>query len=114
MVITMITHPHDRIARESDSRASGKKEFQPLRHFEAAMGKIAMQIKCCADSAPEKSDKHDRKIRKVETMEESDEPQNLQSDQNNKNEELELFVLKHAAKELTRQPTGRARCGTMR
>ena len=42
-------------------------------------------------------------------MEQSDQPQYLQTNQDNKDEQLELFVLKHAAKawtKKTKQPTG--------
>ena len=107
MMITMVANPHDRIASQGDSRASCKKKLEPLRHFKAAMGQIPMQIKCRADSAPEKDYQHDGQIRKVETMEKAEHAQNLQSNQYNKNQQMEFFVLKHAAEEeKTEQPTG--------
>ena len=61
------------------------------------MCQIPMQIKCRADSAPEKDYEHDGQIRKVETMEKAEHAQNLQSNQYNKNQQMEFFVLKHAA-----------------
>ena len=71
------------------------------------MGQIPMQIKCRADSAPEKDYQHDGQIRKVETMEKAENAQNLQSNQYNKNQQMEFFVFKHAAEEKkTKQPTG--------
>ena len=71
------------------------------------MGQIPMQIKCRADSAPEKDYEHDGQIRKVETMEKAEHAQNLQSNQYNKNQQMEFFVFKHAAeKKKTKQPTG--------
>ena len=39
-------------------------------------------------------------------MEQSDHSQYLQTNQYNKNEELEFFVLKHAAETSKKQPTG--------
>ena len=43
----------------------------------------------------------------MKAMEQSDQPQYLQTNQDNKDEQLELFVLKHAAKAWkTKQPTG--------
>ena len=63
------------------------------------MGQIPMQIKCRADSAPEKDYQHDGQIRKVETMEKAEHAQNLQSNQYNKNQQMEFFVFKHAAEE---------------
>src|SRR6267143_4994781 len=59
MVVTMVAYPHDRIAGERHSRASGKKEFEPLRHFEAAMSEISMQIERRTDSTHEKDYEHD-------------------------------------------------------
>src|SRR6266404_3183277 len=59
MVVTMVAYPHDRITRERHSRARGKKEFEPLGHFETAMSEISVQIKCRADSTHEKDDEHD-------------------------------------------------------
>ena len=110
-MITMVANPHDWIAGQGDSRASGKKKLEPLRHFKAAMGQIPMQIKCRADSAPEKDYQHNGQVRKVETMEKAEHAQNLQSNQYNKNQQMEFFVFKHAAeekgeKEKRKQPTG--------
>ena len=62
MMIAMIPHPRDRIAGKRHGRTGGKKEFQPFRHLESAMGQIPMQIKCRADSAPEKKRQHDGQI----------------------------------------------------
>jgi len=98
-MITMVANPHDWIAGQGDSRASGKKKLEPLRHFKAAMCQIPMQIKCRADSAPEKNYQHNGQIRKVETMEKAEHAQNLQSNQDNKNQQMEFFVFKHAAEE---------------
>src|SRR3981189_1301677 len=45
----------------------------------------------------------------MKAMEQSDQPQYLQTNQDNKDEQLDLFVLKHAAKawtKKTKQPTG--------
>ena len=94
---TMIAHPHDGIARQDHGRASGKKELEPFRHFEAAMGQVAMEIKCGTDATPEKNWQHDREIRKVKARDQTDCAQDLKSDQNNEYEQLDLFVLKHAA-----------------
>src|SRR2546430_16186959 len=56
-----------------------------------------MEIKRRAESAPEKDGEHDRQIRKLKTRNESDHSKQLQCDQDNENEQIEFFVLKHAA-----------------
>ena len=61
------------------------------------MGQISMKIKRRTKSAPEEEREHDRQIRKLETRQESDESEQLQDDQDNEKEEIESFVLKHAA-----------------
>src|SRR3977135_2874938 len=108
MMIAMIPHPHNRIARQGHGRAGRKKKLEPFRHLEAPMRQITMQIKRRADSAPEKHHEHDREIGKVKTMEESDQSQHLQTNQYNKNEELTFFVLKHAEESWRKASSRRA------
>src|ERR1700680_2200958 len=64
-----------------------------------------MQIKCRADSAPEKERQHDRQIGKVKAREEPNQAEQLKSDQDKKNAQLNLFAFKHAAQG-QEQPTG--------
>src|ERR1700720_2821623 len=96
MMISVITHPHDRIAGQRHRRACGKKKLEPLGHLKSPMSEVAMQIKRRADSAPEKNHQHDREVRKLETVEKTYHPQDLQSDQHDKDDEMDFFVLKHA------------------
>ena len=56
-----------------------------------------MQIKSCADTAPEKQRDHDGQIKRMEARQQSDESEQLQGDQDNEKEEIESFVLKHVA-----------------
>ena len=98
MVITMVPHPGDRITRERDRRTRGKEEFQPARHFKAAMRQIAMQIESRADARPEINGEHDRQISPLKARPERDHSENLQTDENDKEEEIEFIVLKHEAR----------------
>ena len=97
MVIAMIPYPCHRVAGQRHRRARCEHKFEPFRHFKPPMGQIAMQIKRCANSAPKKEHKHNRQIGDLETRQESDESEQLQDDQDNEKEEIESFVLKHAA-----------------
>ena len=94
----MVPYPSDGITGEHHGRAVREKKFEPLAHFEAAMGQVTMQIKCRAHSAPEKERQHDRQIGKLEARHEPDHPEQLQCDQDNENEKIKFFVLEHAAR----------------
>src|SRR6266581_3109712 len=107
MVVTMIPYPRDRISRKHHGGAGCEDKFEPFWHFKPAMGQVTMQIKRRANSAPKKEHKHNRQIGDMEARQESDESEQLQGDQDNEKEEIESFVLKHAAERArTKQPTG--------
>lgn len=97
MMIAMVAHPHNGIARENDGGAGGEEKLEPLRHFETAVSQIAMEIKRGADAAPEKKREQDRQVIKMKAGEETDEPEQLQPDEDNKDEELNFFAFKHGA-----------------
>ncbi len=97
MVVTVIPHPRDRISRQRHGRAGCEHKFEPFRHLESAMGEVTMQIKSCANTAPEKQWDHDGQIKRMEARQQSDESEQLQGDQDNEKEEIESFVLKHLA-----------------
>jgi septal ring factor EnvC (AmiA/AmiB activator) len=97
MVVAMIPDPCDRVTGQHHGRAGCEHKFEPFRHFKPAMGQIAMQIKRCASSAPKKEHKHNRQIGDLKARQESDKSEQLQGDQDKEKEEIESFVLKHAA-----------------
>ena len=97
MVVTMIPYPRDRISRKHHGRAGCEDKFEPFWHFKPAMGQVTMQIKRCANSAPKKEHKHNRQIGNMKARQEPDESEQLQGGQDNEKEEIESFVLKHAA-----------------
>ena len=95
MMIAMIPHPRDRIARQRNRRAGGKDELQPTRHLKAAMGKVAMQVKSRAETAPDIDREHDREVTKMKVSPERSHAQKLEEDENAKNSDIELFVSEH-------------------
>ena len=88
MMVTMVPHPHHGVSGQEHGGPGRKDEFEPLRHLETAVGQIAMQIKCGADSAPEKERKHDRQIGNVEAGQKSDHSEQLQGDQDDEDEKM--------------------------
>src|SRR6266700_5342975 len=45
MMVTMIPDPRDRIACQRHGGAGCEYKLEPFRHFEAAMGQVAMQVR---------------------------------------------------------------------
>src|SRR5688500_10112279 len=92
MVIAMVPHPRDRVARKRNGRAGGEKEPEPARHLESAMGQVAMQIKRRADARPEIDGEHERQVVPLKLRAETDDAQDLQADQRNEEIKIELVV----------------------
>src|SRR6266513_121581 len=88
VMISVIPHPGDGITRKHHGGPGCQYKLEPFRHFKAAVGQIAMQIKCGADSAPEKERKHDRQIGNVEASQKSDHSEQLQGDQDDEDEKI--------------------------
>ena len=88
MMETMVAHPHHGVSGQDHGGPGRKDEFEPFRHLETAVSQIAMQIKCRADSAPEKEREHDRQIGDVEASQESDHSEQLQGDQDDEDEKI--------------------------
>ncbi len=88
MMVTMVAHPHHGVSCQDHRRPGGKDEFEPFRHLKTAVGQIAMQIKCSADSAPKKEREHDRQIGNVEASQESDHSEQLQRNQGDEDEKI--------------------------
>jgi len=88
MMVTMVAYPHHGVSGQDHGGPGRKDEFEPFRHLETAVGQIAMQIKCGADSAPKKEREHDRQIGNVEVRQEADHSEQLQCDQGDEDEKI--------------------------
>ena len=79
MVIAMVANPRNRIAGERDRGAGGENELQPVRHLEAAMRQVAVQIKRGTDPAPQIHEEDNRKISPLEPSPERRDPEQLKT-----------------------------------
>jgi hypothetical protein len=92
---TMVAHPGDGVARKTYGGAGGEKKLQPLRHLEASVGEIAMEIQGRPETNPEIDPNHDREIDHPEMSPERSHTKQLNRDQDDENGDIKLLVFKH-------------------